>query len=201
MAASFLHFQRHFLDWISIKISLQFVPKRSINNSPTLAQIMAWRRPGDKPLSEPMMIRLSTHICVTRPQCVNAIWHFSKQNEMETILPFDFCAAEMRPTIGYVNNKNHWIILIIKIIKIDGVMTNLSLTCTEDPLPSSLDLWTFTSCEECICSHIFTPGGVLKVPHLVLEIFAFEHVADTLISYMCEACSILTLFHTPLPSK
>ena len=32
---------------------------------------MAWRRPGDKPLSEPMMVRLPTHICVTRPQWVN----------------------------------------------------------------------------------------------------------------------------------
>ena len=32
---------------------------------------MAWRRPGDKPLSEPMMARLLTHICVTRPQWVN----------------------------------------------------------------------------------------------------------------------------------
>ena len=40
---------------ISIKISLKFVPKRSINNIPTLVQIMAWRRSGDKPLSEPMM--------------------------------------------------------------------------------------------------------------------------------------------------
>ena len=43
-----------------------------MNNIPTLAQIMAWRRSGDKPLSEPMMISLLTHICVTRPQCVNA---------------------------------------------------------------------------------------------------------------------------------
>ena len=39
--------------------------------APTLVQIMAWRRPGDKPLSEPMMIGLPTHICVTRPQWVN----------------------------------------------------------------------------------------------------------------------------------
>ena len=31
---------------------------------------MAWRRPGDKPLSEPMMVSLLTHICVTRPQWV-----------------------------------------------------------------------------------------------------------------------------------
>ena len=53
---------------ISIKISLKFVPKDPINNIPALVQIMAWRRPGDKPLSEPMMISLPTHICVTRPQ-------------------------------------------------------------------------------------------------------------------------------------
>ena len=32
---------------------------------------MAWRRPGDKPLSEPMMSTLPTRICVTRPQWVN----------------------------------------------------------------------------------------------------------------------------------
>ena len=37
-----------------------------------LVQIMAWRRPGDKPLSGPMMVRLPTHICVTRPQWVNS---------------------------------------------------------------------------------------------------------------------------------
>ena len=34
---------------------------------------MDWRRPGDKPLSEPMMVSLLTHICVTRPQWVNMI--------------------------------------------------------------------------------------------------------------------------------
>ena len=35
---------------------------------------MAWRRPGDKPLSEPMMVSLPTHICVTRPQWVNNLY-------------------------------------------------------------------------------------------------------------------------------
>ena len=58
--------------WISLKISLKFVPKVRINNIPALVQIMAWRRPGDKPLSEPMMVSLLTHICVTRPQWVKA---------------------------------------------------------------------------------------------------------------------------------
>ena len=59
--------------WMSTEISLKFVPKGQINNVPPLVQIMAWRRPGDKPLSEPMMVRLPTHICVTRPQWVNDI--------------------------------------------------------------------------------------------------------------------------------
>ena len=40
---------------ISIKNSLRFVPKGPINIIPAFVQIMAWRRPGDKPLSEPMM--------------------------------------------------------------------------------------------------------------------------------------------------
>ena len=52
---------------ISISISLKFVPRGSINNNPLLVQIKAWRLPGDKPLSEPMMVRLPTHICVLRP--------------------------------------------------------------------------------------------------------------------------------------
>ena len=77
--------RRHFADdvfkcnflnenvWIPIKISLKFVPKGPINNIPALVEIMAWRRPGDKPLSQPMMVSLPTHICVTRPQWVNKI--------------------------------------------------------------------------------------------------------------------------------
>ena len=36
---------------IPIEISLKFVPKGPVNNIPALVQIMAWRRPSDKPLS------------------------------------------------------------------------------------------------------------------------------------------------------
>ena len=54
--------------WIPIKFSLKFVPKGPIHNIPALVQIMAWWRPGDKPLSEPMVVSSLTHICVTRPQ-------------------------------------------------------------------------------------------------------------------------------------
>ena len=56
--------------WISMNISLKCVPRGPINNIPTLVQVMAWCRSGDKPLSEPMIVRLPTHICVTRPQWV-----------------------------------------------------------------------------------------------------------------------------------
>ena len=64
-------FKRIFLyEIFFIKISLKFVRKGPVNNILALVQIMAWRRPGDKPLSAPMMVRLPTHICVTRPQRV-----------------------------------------------------------------------------------------------------------------------------------
>ena len=69
------HFQMKFLKWkylIPIKISLKFVPKFRINNIPALVQTRAWCRSGDKPLSEPIMFSLLTHICVTRSQWVNA---------------------------------------------------------------------------------------------------------------------------------
>ena len=51
----------------SIKFSLTFVTKSPMDNIPALFQIMAWRRPGDKPLSEAMMVCLLTH-CFARPQ-------------------------------------------------------------------------------------------------------------------------------------
>ena len=47
---------------------MKFVPQGPINNVPALVQIMAWRRPGDKPLSETMIASLTAHICVTRHQ-------------------------------------------------------------------------------------------------------------------------------------
>ena len=87
--------RRHFADnifkciflnenvWILITVSLKFVPKGPINNIPAVVQIMAWHRPGDKPLSEPMMIISLTHICVTRPQWVNGSEYESLTNELQ----------------------------------------------------------------------------------------------------------------------
>ena len=58
-----------------IKISLKSVSEGPINNIPASVQIMAWRLPGDKQLSEPMTVRLPTHMCVTRPQSINVETH------------------------------------------------------------------------------------------------------------------------------
>ena len=52
--------------WISLNITRKFIPAFWINNIPALVKIMAWRQPGDKPLSEPMVFSLVTYICVTR---------------------------------------------------------------------------------------------------------------------------------------
>ena len=54
------------------RLRFHFFPKGSTNNIPALVQIMAWCRPGDKALSEPMMVSLLTYICVSRPQRVNS---------------------------------------------------------------------------------------------------------------------------------
>ena len=42
--------------WMKMFELLKFVPKCQINKTPALVQIMAWRHPGDKPLSEPMTV-------------------------------------------------------------------------------------------------------------------------------------------------
>ena len=57
--------------WILLKISLAYVLKVWINNIPAWVQIMVWRRPGDKPIFEPLMVSLLKHIFIIRPQWVN----------------------------------------------------------------------------------------------------------------------------------
>ena len=89
--------------WISINITLKFVPKGSINNIPALVQIMAWRRPGNKPLSEPMITSLLTHIYVTRPQWVNIIIKEMQPNPIK-VLQF-LCIVIARFDWGYPLKK------------------------------------------------------------------------------------------------
>ena len=76
--------------YILIIFSLRYVPKGSINNIPALVQIMAWRWPGDNPLSEPMLVSFLMHMCVTQPQ-----WF-----DNTTVIMFTKIAKFMGPTWG-----------------------------------------------------------------------------------------------------
>ena len=113
--------------WIAIKISLKFVPKGPINNTPALVQIMAWRRSGDKPLSEPMMVSLPTHICVTRPQWVNksgtetGIFHDNKVITM--------AAVALAPSIACGCFKNAYELLNLRALKISLLCKNHIFQC------------------------------------------------------------------------
>ena len=64
-----------------------------INNNSALVQIIAWRRTGDKPLYEPMMVSLLTHTCATRPQWVK---HCLNANTI--------CYEKLRKTLHGINN-------------------------------------------------------------------------------------------------
>ena len=84
---------------ISTKISLKFVPKGPINKNPALVQIMAWRRSGDKPLSEPMLVSLPMNICVTRPQWVK---YCSISQQASAAIPYGkFCIKRLWDRASY----------------------------------------------------------------------------------------------------
>ena len=94
-------FNRIFLNetvWFPIKISLKFVPNCLIDNIPALVQIISWRRPGDKPLSEPMLVSLLMHICVAQPQWVK-IWTTIYWNHLFSTNMESVCRST-----GYVKN-------------------------------------------------------------------------------------------------
>ena len=85
--------------WITIKITLQFVPWGTVDDIPALDQIMAWRRPGDQLLSEPMMVRLPTHICVTWPQWV-------KQTMAQSSLRYEVVPHGGKLNMVYKGHRN-----------------------------------------------------------------------------------------------
>ena len=95
---------------------------------------MAWRRPGDKPLSEPMMVRLPTHICVTRPQWVNKytqrlgirrwlnLWTLTKTVLQNT---FQYQMAKNCQTdriCTYIKQDRAWSFSPVNVLKRNGVM-------------------------------------------------------------------------------
>ena len=73
------HFQLHFLEWKCMNFDQVFTEVCStgpINDIPILVQVMAWRRYGGKPLSEPMIANLLTHIWVNQVSSIRTLcWY------------------------------------------------------------------------------------------------------------------------------
>ena len=82
---------------ILIKISLKFLPKGPIDNNSTLVQIMSWCRIGDKPLSEPMLTRL-TEFWKIAPSVIR---HCSETSQLPLKNP------------AIIQNQHIWIIVCV----------------------------------------------------------------------------------------
>ena len=117
--------------FILMKISLIFVPKGPINNILALVQIMAWCQPGDKPLSESLMVSLLIHICITQPQWVNPdLWHHEA-----TMIPYKASLSsvlgENRITVLVsFDSTSHWHYMSTMASWIIGYLTVCSTACS-----------------------------------------------------------------------
>ena len=89
--------------WISLKISLKFAPKFRINNIPVLVQIVAWRRPGDRPLSGPMTVYLTYAYMLTDTYASLGLSELKSIHAKET----STLAVLISIWIGWVNILKH----------------------------------------------------------------------------------------------
>ena len=64
--------------WIWNKISLKYVPLGLIDNMAALVQVMAWRQPGDMPLSEAMFVYWCIHVSLRLSE-LNGNWRSSQK--------------------------------------------------------------------------------------------------------------------------
>ena len=114
---------RHFADDISrcifvnekfcilIKVSLKFVAKIPIDNNTALVQIMAWRRAGDKPLSEPIPA-----------QFTDAYLRHMGRFKSITNSPVSKMAMDEKATVSWSLLKlKH---LILRIVSLKSVLSN-----------------------------------------------------------------------------
>ena len=95
-----------------LRFQMKFVPEVRISKIPALVQIMAWRRPRDKPLSEPMMVNLLTHICVTRPQWVNISSQCLQLAPQQWSYCFHRSSAHLHSEVQVCSNINHFTVAL-----------------------------------------------------------------------------------------
>ena len=81
-----------------------------MNNIPALVKIMAWHRPGEKPLSESKMVSLLTHICIARPQWVKhhnySLYHHCANLSEDIGCLWDIfveCVSKIKHTLSIIN--------------------------------------------------------------------------------------------------
>ena len=98
--------------------------------------MMAWRHPGDKPLSEPMEVRLLMHICVTQPQWVKYV----KNWNLISLVIFT-CHIFSSYSFWAISFIIVWFSLIFHCLKAGFV------TCPEDKL--IVYVFTTRDCEYC----------------------------------------------------
>ena len=82
-----------------IKISVKFVPKGAIDNNPVM---MAWRRIGDKPLSEPMLTLFTAymHICITMGRWVKHLHENAQMGWTFSIVSVGHLAPGLAPGLA-----------------------------------------------------------------------------------------------------
>ena len=153
----------HFCQWnccILFQISLKYVRKGPIGNNPAAIQIMAWHRPGDKPLSEQIMVRFPTYICVNRPQWVKIVLPISKERKsfkMSFEISRNIEALEMlqRVMIKYkrFSDSMHIILIwwLLMPCRLFGVGHLITVTSSHDERDG---VWNHRRLE-CLFNHLF----------------------------------------------
>ena len=153
----------HFCPWncfILFQISLKYVRKGPIDNNPAAIQIMAWHRQGDKPLSEQIMVRFPTYICVNRPQWVKIVLPISKERKsfkMSFEISRNIEALEMlhRVMIKYKRFSDSMHIILIWCLlmpcRLFGVGHLITVTSSHDERDG---VWNHRRLE-CLFNHLF----------------------------------------------
>ena len=111
---------------------------------------MAWCRPGDKPLSKPMLVNLRTHTCVTRSRWVNTALQYFDDDVMtwkcfQHYWPF---VSKKNPVTGGfpsqgTNNAKLWCFFLVSLYKL---LNNESRCCWSETPWRSCDVTVMSKC-------------------------------------------------------
>ena len=96
-----------------INISLEFIPNGQIKTILALVQIIAWRLPGDKPLSEPMMVIVYWRIYTSL--CPNELMMFCEWNPMEAYRWHG--VRKLAPTNSHIRKTYNFYRTLIRVMK------------------------------------------------------------------------------------